>query len=96
MQLLMFTVYDSKAEAYLPPIYNQSRGAAVRAFTDTANDPTTMIGKHPEDYSFFEIASFNDASGRVQMHDVYVSLGVAIEYLEQRYEPLREVIDGEE
>ena len=63
----MYTVFDSAAGAYLPPFYQPSRGAAVRVFRDTANDENSMIGKHPGDYTLFEIGEYDDQTGRVEM-----------------------------
>ena len=41
--LKIFTVFDDKIEAYTMPFFQQSRGQAVRTFTDTVNDPNTLI-----------------------------------------------------
>lgn len=56
----LFTVYDSKAEAYAQPFHQQSKGAAIRAFTDTVADPTHAFHRHPEDYVLFHLGSYDD------------------------------------
>ena len=76
----VFAVYDSKVEAYLSPFIMQTRGQALRAFTDTVNDPNTNFFKHPEDYTLFEIGDWDEQSGSYVMHPAKTSLGVAIEF----------------
>lgn len=63
MILKIFTVYDQKAKAFLPPFFMAQRPAAERAFSDCVNDDTHQFGKHPEDYTLMEIGEFNDESG---------------------------------
>ena len=47
----IFSVYDSKVEAYLQPFFMQTRGAAVRAITELVADPKHQFGKYPMDYT---------------------------------------------
>lgn len=79
----MFTVYDSKLEAYLQPFFMASKGQAIRAFTDSVNDTTTQFNKHPEDFTLFEIGEYDDSKGQVSNLITPNSLGVALEYKKQ-------------
>lgn len=65
MKLHIYTVYDSKADAYLKPFFSQSNGAAIRSLTDTVNsgDNNNMITSHPEDYSLFLIGEWDESTG---------------------------------
>lgn len=76
----VFTVYDSKAEIYLNPFLMKNKAEALRAFIDIANDPTTQIGKHPEDFTLFEIGEFDYDRGEHCNHPAKISLGVALEF----------------
>lgn len=76
----VFSVYDSKAEAYLQPFFMMSKGEAVRGFTDLANDANTCFGKHPEDYTLFEIGEYDNSEGHLVPLDAHISIGKAIEY----------------
>lgn len=80
MKLKMFSVYDSKTQAYLPPIYLQSAGAAIRALETAANDPSHEFSKYASDFTMFEIGSFDDESGTVSMLNAKISLGTALEF----------------
>lgn len=62
----MFSVYDEKAKAYLPPFFLHTVGMAHRAFADAVNDPSHMFAKHPEDFYLFRVGEFNDESGVVE------------------------------
>ena len=76
----VFTVYDAKAECYMQPFTMRSRGEAVRAFEQSANDPQNNIGRFAEDFTLFEIGEYDDATGRMSQFDALVALGCAIEY----------------
>ncbi len=80
MELHMFSVFDSKCAAYMQPFFFNSRGQAIRAFTDLANNPETMIAKHPADFTLFAIGTYDDATAIVTGGN-HVSLGKAIEFL---------------
>lgn len=81
MIVKVFSVYDSKVEAYIQPFFMQSRGQAIRAFGDTAADVSTNIGKHPADFTLFELGEFDDTTAKFDMYNTPVSIGVAIELL---------------
>jgi len=70
MKLKMFSVFDSKAKAYLPPFLLPETVMAVRAFGDCVMDSGHAFGKHPEDYTLFQVGSFDQNSGMVERLDV--------------------------
>lgn len=76
----IYAIYDSKLEAYMQPFFMQSKGQAVRAFTDTVNDDKTQFWKHPEDFTLFELGEYDDSTGKVSSYATNISLGVALEY----------------
>jgi len=75
----MFTIYDSKTEAYLRPFYCLTAGEAERTFGDTCNDPSTLFYRHPGDYTLFEIGTFDDATS-VIVGDSPRNLGTALNF----------------
>ncbi len=93
MLLQVFTVFDSKAEAYLPPFYLITRGQAIRAFTDSVNDPNHQFAKHPEDYTLFLLGSFEDSSANFHLQKTAEPLGKAIEFRTVRENPFPPLID---
>lgn len=63
MKHRMFTVYDTKAKAYLPPFFLHREEMATRSFKDCVNSATHQFGKHPEDYTLYCVGTFDDDKG---------------------------------
>lgn len=81
MVLHIFTVWDSKAEAFMTPFFMQSKGAALRAFSDVVNDSGHAFNKHPADYALFYLGTFSDDTSVFKTVTPPVSLGLAIEFV---------------
>ncbi len=77
----IFVVFDSKASAYLPPFFMPEAGQAVRVFSDMCNDSGHAFGKHPEDYTLFEIGTFDDRAGTLLMLKASITHGVGLAFL---------------
>jgi len=82
MILKMFTVYDSKAEAYLPPFFMRSTGEAIRSWTQAINDQNSTFSKHPADFTLFMVGEFDDNACAINVLKAIENLGCAIEYKE--------------
>lgn len=80
MLLRAFTVYDSKVDGYLRPFFMQTPAEAMRAFKDTVNDGQSPISKHPEDYTLFEVGTFDESTGRIEPLDAPLGLGLALNF----------------
>lgn len=76
----IFCVYDSKAETYGTPFFMENKGVALRGFQDVANDSSTQICKYPEDFTLFELGSFDPLTAKFVLSSTPTSLGVAIEF----------------
>ena len=61
----IFSSYDEKTEAFLPPFYLPTIEAAKRHFGDAVNNPETSIHLHPGDYSLFSLGTFDDETGEI-------------------------------
>lgn len=80
MILRVFSIRDDKVAAYAQPWYAPTRGAALRMFADLVNDDQSAVAKHPEDYTLFELGSYDDATGQFVCEDSPYALGKALEY----------------
>lgn len=78
----VFTVFDSKAAAYLLPFYAQTKGVAIRNFTEAVNNPEHQFAKHGEDYTLFELGFYDDINASFQLHETPISIGLAIEFIQ--------------
>lgn len=83
MKTKLLSVYDSKAEAYMQPFHAQSRGSAIRSFTDETNNPQSPFNRHPADYTLFELGDYDDATGTFELYDAKVNLGLAQDFINQ-------------
>jgi len=83
MLVKIFSIYDSKAQAYLQPFFSPTKGTAIRAFADHVNNPDTDMCKHAEDFTLFEIGEFNDSNAEITLLSTPASLGLAIEHKKQ-------------
>lgn len=80
----VFSVFDVKAGSYMQPFFMQATGMAVRAFTDLLHDESTVFGKHPEDYTLFAIAEWDDQKGLFTSYDNHLNLGTGLEFLAEK------------
>lgn len=62
----LFTVYDSKAEAYLQPFAANTYGIAERMFSDMVNQQGHQFNRHPQDYSLYCIGTFETTTAEVK------------------------------
>jgi len=79
MILKVFGIYDSKAEAYLPPFMMKSKGEAIRALTSHVEDPQHNFCKYCEDFTLFEFGSWDDSTGKYDLLPTPHSIAVLIE-----------------
>jgi hypothetical protein len=77
MKLSIYSVFDSKAQAYIPPFFLQNDAVAVRAFTFSANNPEHDFGRFPVDYTLFKLGEFDDSTGEVVNLSPALNLGLA-------------------
>lgn len=75
----IFSVFDSKAEAFTAPFVAKTRGLAVRMFEELVNQEGHQFCKFPEDYTLFVIGNWDEVKGEVKAQTPE-SLGVAIGY----------------
>lgn len=69
MKQKIFSVFDSAAQAYLPPFCLHNRGMAIRVFGDMVARPEHAFAMHPADYTVFELGEFDDATGMFVLLD---------------------------
>ncbi len=80
MMLQIFTIYDEKAHAYLPPFFLPHIGQATRTFSDCINSADHQFGKHPHDYTLFALGHFDDNKAEIILADRKL-IANGVEYL---------------
>lgn len=76
----IFSVHDSKAEAYLPPIYFKTAGEAIRAFESSCAESSSNFYKYPADFTLVELGEFDELSASIATHQKPKILANAAEY----------------
>jgi len=76
----LFTIYDEKARAYLPPFFLGQEAQATRAFSDCVNSKDHQFGAHPTDYTLFSLGNFDDNNASFDTHNPK-TLGNGIEFV---------------
>lgn len=77
MKVKVFSVYDTVASRYFPPLFRLEHGEALRDFKDMANDPGLVISKHASDFKLYYLGEWDDSTGRFTCADVALDLGCA-------------------
>lgn len=78
----VFALFDSKAQAYCMPFYAPAVGLAVRNVADAAKDPQCTFGKHPEDFTLYQIGEFDDSLGLLVGMEPKVNLGLVSQLMD--------------
>lgn len=78
MKLKIFSVYDSKAKAFITPFFTATVDVALRSFGEAANDPNSMFARHPGDYTLMEIGDFLIDTGEIVPAPQQLNHGLAL------------------
>lgn len=76
----VYTVYDSKAEVYMQPIYFRADGEALRAFKASVQSGGHQFANNPADYTLFGIGEYDDDKARFVQYDAFVNLGNGVQF----------------
>ncbi|MCL4162650.1 UNVERIFIED_CONTAM: hypothetical protein GTU68_008480 [Idotea baltica] len=74
MKLSLFSIYDGVAESYIPPFTLTNSGMAKREFIAATNDPNHKFCQHPQDYTLYELGTFDDQTGLILTHKTQLKL----------------------
>lgn len=77
----IFTVYDSKAQAYIQPFFAVNQGTALRSFATAANDQQHDFNRYAADFTLFLIGEWEPTSGHITLHESKINLGMASEFI---------------
>lgn len=77
----VYAVRDVKADSFGSPICCPTDGLATRAFADACADPRSPMAQYPEDYSLYQIGSFDPSAGKLDGVQLPVLVCSAVEVL---------------
>lgn len=84
----VFAAFDGKLKVFLTPFTYLHLGQATRAWEEICNDPQSLMGKHPADFSLYEIGNFDDDTGLVTPHSPLQLVATALEVKRKPQEKL--------
>jgi hypothetical protein len=81
MKMTVITIRDIVANLYAAPQFVQSKGSAIRAFSDEVNrsDPGNQIYKHPSDYELYALGQYDDETAQFELYSLPERLALAAE-----------------
>lgn len=77
----VFSIFDTKGEAFCLPFYKQTKGLAIRDFTDAIKDPQSPYSKYPSEFIMYEIGEYDDSSGSLLNYEVNVLVGHGSDFI---------------
>lgn len=66
MELQVCAIYDKKTGLFDQPMTVRHNGDMIRQWDIVRKDQSTKYGKNPEDFSLFQIATYDDSLGELQ------------------------------
>jgi len=80
VKLEVFSIFDSKAEAFIQPWYSQTIGTALRSFEQAVNKEGHDFHKFSGDYCLFHLGAFDQTKGVFNQLTSPVNLGLALNF----------------
>ena len=84
MHQIIVAVKDRQLDAFMRPFVAQTRGQAIRSFRDEINRQDSELNQHPEDYELYELAHYDDHSGKILPHEAPQQLALASNLIERK------------
>lgn len=65
MNINVYAIYDSAADAYMTPFFMHTHALAIRAFQSSAMDGSSLMRTFPEQFTLCQVGFWADDTGRV-------------------------------
>lgn len=79
MEMSVYAIFDSKAQAYLQPFFAVNNEVAKRTFEAATSDDKSTFGLFPGDYTLFKVAVWDNESGAIDKVQAYENLGTGLQ-----------------
>jgi len=79
MKVCIYSIYDTKAQSYLPPFFLQNDALAIRLIKNTVTNPEHQFSQNAEDYVLFKLGAFDDSSAKMELLSAPESLATCLE-----------------
>lgn len=75
--MVVFSVFDSKANAFMKPFFAVNRQVALRSFGSAANNPDHDFHRFATDFTLMELGTFDESNGFLEVLEAPKSLALA-------------------
>lgn len=82
--LTIFSVHDSKAEAFVQPFFAPTVAVGVRMFAGACNEESNEFARFAADYTLFELGTFDPETAQITMLDSPKNLGLALTFIKPK------------
>lgn len=62
----VYSIFDKCADTFNTPFFLGNHKTAIRQFVDLANNPDTLIYKHPEDFTLYYLGLWKPIQGEIK------------------------------
>jgi len=83
MNAFVFAVYDAAAEAFLTPFFFDTKGQAIRSFSDACNTADHQFSRHGADYTLFHLGMYDSSKGMMLPLSTPDSMGGALSFVDR-------------
>lgn len=80
MKQLAFALYDSKAKYFTPPFFCANEMVAQRMVMGLCQDPKSMVGQFPNDWTLFQIGTYDDEKAELVACSPLVNVGIVAQF----------------
>ena len=70
----LYSVYDAKAQRFLPPFLAPNEMVAMRQMASMVMDSSSVFGMHAEDFTLFKLGGFEPVSGNITLETTPVEM----------------------
>lgn len=83
MIIKVFSIYDSKAGAFLQPFFSINVATATREFASAVASEDHAFCRHPGDYELFLLGEWDQWEGVIKMYETKQTLGLASQFIQR-------------
>jgi len=77
----VMAIFDTKAGMFHAPWFAPTVAAGKRDFSGIVNDPSSVVGKYPEDFVLFGFGTFDDSTGTFELENQPENFGNGVLYI---------------
>lgn len=76
----IFCFKDDKSNSYGPPVTSENQGMFIRQIQEELHRGNAIFAKHPQDFSIFELGSYDAHTGNIVTYETKKCLGLVLDF----------------